>query len=461
CPRKIPQQNLADWFSLPDPQSGILLPNFNICPSCFTSLIRPTSYRKFFVSRNGSLVQGNPPVRCDLSRYWVRLAGTVLLGMPSAGHDIGLLPRVASLRTTDGMDCPNKNLTGEGDALVVTTKKNWYSVVDPATGQPVNGFMLCESCVANVTIILPSLRGGFVPLRPPAGQENIGLSGSCALVPSDHYDDARTAEILRQLCVCAGGGLMFGSLTGGSGGGIGQFAGWLKGHPPRPRGQTAGAVGQGQGNGICPRHTHASQPGTLLRGYTLEGFSDLTVCDGCYNELIKPDAEKGVELARQFVVIPGSMSPPAVPGGFACQLYSDRMRRVWSDAVLAGEPGKGVLIGKVSERRAKERELQLKTTALRQQAAQLRQQAELQEHLAVNAMSVAANHASNNIMLHGLGARDPTGYGPNSWEAKMNSGPDFSQTTKLNNEAAKLKMQAAQVESEITMVGDEWRRFWE
>jgi hypothetical protein len=45
----------------------------------------------------------------------------------------------------------------------------------------------------------------------------------------------------------------------------------------------------------------------------------------------------------------------------------------------------------------------MKRTQLQQQAAQLREQAKLQEHLAVNAMRVSANAASNNIMIAGIG----------------------------------------------------------
>lgn len=45
----------------------------------------------------------------------------------------------------------------------------------------------------------------------------------------------------------------------------------------------------------------------------------------------------------------------------------------------------------------------MRTTQLQQHAAQLRQQAEVKEHLAINAMRLAANAASNNIMLSGVG----------------------------------------------------------
>lgn len=45
----------------------------------------------------------------------------------------------------------------------------------------------------------------------------------------------------------------------------------------------------------------------------------------------------------------------------------------------------------------------MKTAQLQQQASQLRVQAQTQEHLAVNSFRLAANSASNNIMLAGVG----------------------------------------------------------
>lgn len=61
-------------------------------------------------------------------------------------------------------------------------------------------------------------------------------------------------------------------------------------------------------------------------------------------------------------------------------------------------------MGQIHERRSKEMGLQMKTSQLQQQAKQLREQASVQEHLAINAMRVETNRVSNNIMLSGIGA---------------------------------------------------------
>ena len=57
----------------------------------------------------------------------------------------------------------------------------------------------------------------------------------------------------------------------------------------------------------------------------------------------------------------------------------------------------------MSERRTKERELQMKTAQLHQQAAQLRIQAQSQEQLAVASFRAASSAASNNIMVAAVG----------------------------------------------------------
>ena len=43
----------------------------------------------------------------------------------------------------------------------------------------------------------------------------------------------------------------------------------------------------------------------------------------------------------------------------------------------------------------------------------------------------------------------------------QDSQPDFSQSTQLNNQAAMLKIQAAQSEEQIQLAEEEWRRYWE
>ncbi|KAK3384938.1 hypothetical protein B0H63DRAFT_394871 [Podospora didyma] len=258
----------------------------------------------------------------------------------------------------------------------------------------------------------PTVAAGLAPVQPAGVRDS-----SCALVPSEQYDDARTMAILQQVggCAVTAAWTRRPDLT--------QLVNWLRANPPPPRGgPSAVPVGAGGGTGgpqppagLCPRNL----PFTGLKCHTMQGLFDFTVCEQCFADVIKPDADKGVNLALWV-----NPSASVMPAGFTCQLYSERMRRVWSEAASTGNMEH--LRQKVTERRTKERELQMKTAQLRQQAGQLREQAATQEHLAANAMR-----------------------------------PDFSQTQQLNNQAAMLKVQAAQAESQIGMAEEEWRRFFE
>ncbi|KAL2127768.1 hypothetical protein VTI74DRAFT_10184 [Chaetomium olivicolor] len=441
CPRQQPQAGHRDWIGLNDARFSL----FNVCPTCYNSAVRPTPYANAFITKAGALaVPSNVAVRCDMSRFWVRVAGMVLLTMnQDRRHDITLLARVAGIVAQDGK-CPNSQLVSEQQPLA-TTQRTWYTVQDPQTGaQPLPGWTVCGHCVLNIQACCPSVAPAWAPLRPEAATR-----ASCAMVPSDCYDDTRTMQILQQIGGCAVSAAILRRPD------LSQLIGWLRANPPPPRGGSGLAhpssfPGMGAAahvNGLCPRNI----PSTTLRCYTMQGLVDFTVCEQCYSDVIRPDVDNGISMARQF-----DADPSAIASGFTCQLYSDRMRQVWREAASTGNLA--YLQQKVSERRMKERDLQMKTMQFRQQANQFRIQAQTQEHLAANAFRVAANSASNNIMLAGIGA----GYRVDANHIAVPSGvADFSQSTQLNNQAAMLKIQAAQAEDHIRFAEEEWKRFWE
>ena len=387
CPRQQPYPGYQDWIGLNDPRFS----TFNVCPQCYNTLVRPTPYANAFVTKAGAIVvPPNVPVRCDMSRFWVRVAGTVLLTMNQDGrHDITLLARVAGIRAQEG-ECPNAQLASAQQPLA-TGQRTWCTVLDPQTGvQPLPGWTICPSCVFNIQTLCPAIANCFAPVQPATPRE-----ATCALVPSDRYDDTRTHEILGQVGGCAVTTSMLRRAD------MSQLINWLRANPPPSRGApSSGPAGgfplssyhQPPPNGLCPRN----YPSTTLRCHTIRNLFELTVCEQCYADVIKPSANQGSQLALAF-----DTPPSTIPSGFTCQLYSDRMRRVWREAIATGNTE--FLRQKVSERRAKERELQAKTAQLQQQASQLRLQAQTQEQLAVNAFRVAANSASNNIMLAGVG----------------------------------------------------------
>lgn len=319
CPRTTPQPNHADWLTLPN------FPNFHVCPSCFNALIRPTPFAGYFTPKPPSPT----PVRCDLSRFWVRVAGAVLLLNQDRRLDISLLPRVAVIRAQDG-PCPNSQLANEG-APLITQQRAWYTLRDPHTGaELLPGWTVCAECVLNMQNCCPSVSTAFslahplgqppVPQQP--GQPPQQWQSTCALVPSELYDDPRTMAILQQLGSCAALASTTGQVN------MNILVNWLRTNLPSPRvpGQGSGP-GQAQApNGLCPRNF----PSTTLKCHTIPSMIDFTVCEQCYAEIIRPDADQGVQMALQF-----DSQPRAVPGqGFTCQLYSPRMRGVWKETCL-------------------------------------------------------------------------------------------------------------------------------
>jgi hypothetical protein len=317
CPRQQPQAGHQDWIGLNDTR----FITFNVCPTCYNSVVRPTPYANVFVTKGGALaVPPHVAVRCDMSRFWVRIAGTVLLTMNQDGrHDITLLARVAGIRAQEG-ECPNAELTSDQQPLV-TARRTWYTILDPQTGaRPLPGWTVCASCVLNMQACCPAIAACFAPVQPAAAAPG---EGCCAIVPSDRYDDIRSAETLQNVGACAVVAAMSRRPD------MSQLVSWLHANPPQPRGglpSMGGAQPQAP-NGLCPR----DYPSTTLRCHTMQGIFDFTVCEQCYAEIIKPDADRGVDLARR---VDGNAS--AMPSGFTCQLYSDRMRHVWNEAASTG-----------------------------------------------------------------------------------------------------------------------------
>lgn len=79
---------------------------------------------------------------------------------------------------------------------------------------------------------------------------------------------------------------------------------------------------------LCPRNVSSQ----ILKCHTMREISELTVCGECYAAVIKPDVQKGLDLAKRI-----DTAPTPYPRGFTCQLYSDRMRRIWAEAAARGD----------------------------------------------------------------------------------------------------------------------------
>ncbi|KAK0725022.1 hypothetical protein B0H67DRAFT_607390 [Lasiosphaeris hirsuta] len=334
CPRQVPQAGHADWIGLPDPRWA----GFNVCPACYAALIRPTAHAGAFVTKAGGLLAVPPQaaVRCDMGRFWVRVAGMVLLTMNQTGQlGAAHLAHVAGVRVPDG-ECPNVGVGDGMQVLPVVRRGVWFTLQDPATGarkQLTQVRHRAPSRLAHLRL----LRGKHPSLLP--GRSSGVCPGTATWMAGCRLWAGTVGALRRHphgrhsttdRGVCSYGGYDKAGRHGA--------AGQLAGRKPTPRARRG--CGSGYSGGVpgaapgvtpavgCPRNLLS----TTTKCHTMQGLFDLTVCENCYASVIKPDADRGVEMARRF-----EGNPSAMPSGFTCQLYSDRMRRVWSDAASTGD----------------------------------------------------------------------------------------------------------------------------
>lgn len=154
---------------------------------------------------------------------------------------------------------------------------------------------------------------------------------------ADYFNHGQTAELLRYIATSeVMAGMPFGRFDLSPLVTFVRMSSAPSSIPPISYSSSGPQAGQGsyaQGpsvqmqNSLCPRNT----PSTTLKCHTMRDLFEFTVCETCYAEIIKPDADSGGILAKRVDVTPSTMS-----SGFTCQLYSSRMRQVWREASTSG-----------------------------------------------------------------------------------------------------------------------------
>jgi hypothetical protein len=144
CPRTAFSRGRTDWLTLPQ------CPSFDICPSCFNSIIAPTEFRHLFIPAPRR--SPDTEVLCDFgSSPWYRIAW--LLTLKEKRRDLKLFYGLASIAAKI------QPCLGRHEAV-----RQWYSIIDPKTRAPVPGFNVCYSCIKSVETLLPALRSIFVQI---------------------------------------------------------------------------------------------------------------------------------------------------------------------------------------------------------------------------------------------------------------------------------------------------------
>jgi hypothetical protein len=289
CPRMMPRPGLTDWLTIPRAE------NFAICPSCFEGVFAGTDFQHYFVP-----AQRDPtkPVACDFgSSPWYRIA--YLMTLKHGYADLHLMQGVAAVAAR------YQTCAGPRSATRI-----WHSLMDPYHQLPIPSFSVCQGCAKTVEVLLPSLRGAFVPLDSPS-EPSRGLCEMRFLperkrfleyfdlmeTASDHALDRQSAPDLQGL---------------------------------------ADSVREISISEEC----HRAVPVHNHKWYVMEDLPELTVCQECFEAVVWPLMEVEREMGGEHSA--GGGRPSTIARRFfqrkqarplaACQLYSERMREVFRKA---------------------------------------------------------------------------------------------------------------------------------
>lgn len=242
----------------------------------------PTEFRTHFVP--APFRSPDEEIGCDFgSQPWYRIAWLVTI--KERRKDLSLLQNVAAV-ADKFPPC-----LGRHEAV-----RKWYTVIDPNTNKPIRNFDVCGSCAKSIETILPSLRGIFV-------RADGGYPPDFPRVCDMRFDSKRFIHYFDALETTAD--TAFQERRGPD---ITEFANLAR----RLALQLE-----------CPRDSEQRN----AHWYQITQLPEFTVCDECFEEIIRPELEKRKAIAAMF-----NKTRQPVPVG-TCQLYSDRMRDIFETAV--------------------------------------------------------------------------------------------------------------------------------
>jgi hypothetical protein len=270
--------------------------NFTICPDCYRALFANSEFQHLFVP--APVRSGDQFISCDFgSSPWYRIA--YILTIKHEYPDLRLLQGIASVAARS-QACAGSQLT----------TRIWYSMTAPTSRRPIQSFNACLHCAKMVEALLPNLAGVFVPLDA----HNEPTRGVCEL----HYapDRKRFFDYFEEMKATSDRALAR------------RAAPDLLELVDRVRDVSL--------HEECLRNT----PIPNRKWHVLQQVPEFTVCEDCFNAVVWPLIEEedgvgvggadgggiGTEIPRNFYKNK-QVKPVA-----SCQLYSERMRRVFMEA---------------------------------------------------------------------------------------------------------------------------------
>ncbi|KPI38932.1 uncharacterized protein AB675_4470 [Cyphellophora attinorum] len=235
------------------------------------------------------------PATCALSQPWTRIA--IAKCLKDGSTNLGLLQSLTS-RPPSVHPCPGRQ----------TEIRKWYHVVDPTNGAPVQGFNVCTSCVRNAELIFPELWKEQIFQRP---ESKLAQERYCNL----YNDSKHFYGIVNQLDILAG----YSKKKDLRNKDISKFCEFVR-QKARYR--------------ECALDAMLATP----LWHFMSALPELTICEECYMEVVYPMRDK--PIARDVVMTMQRVPiqrPAHYVAGISCQLYSERMRKVFKDAVMRND----------------------------------------------------------------------------------------------------------------------------
>jgi hypothetical protein len=286
------------------------LDNFDICPDCFNTSIKPTPYARY--------VTPAPPkpdevsTQCDFSSLWIRIAWAWLYTQNAP--DLSLLGQVAEIQPTEGQ-CPNlaQEPAQQDKGEKAPATRTWYCLIDPKTNSLVEDMTICSDCVSHIHTMLPALQGIFAPAVN--GEK---VLATCDLMLPKHE---RTTKYIDQFLDTAEKAQEKGYRD------VSGLVEYIKRWAPVP---------------VCKKWEKVSGE----KAYGLNGVPEWTICEECFMEHVRPlyDQIPQPHILRHIT------HPQIPPAGFSCQMYSARLRGYFADAVASGADDLSVLRQRVQAR---------------------------------------------------------------------------------------------------------------
>lgn len=281
CPRSKPMAGCHDWYTIRD------MPKMFFCPSCMNHL-GSSPFRDYFMPNFSS--DPYRPIACSMSNPWIRFAWTRT--MKQENPNLTLLWKINS-------DPPpeTKRCNGNQNDL-----RKWYHLTDPRMKKPVDNFDVCSACVRNVDILFPNLQS-YLFDRPT---EKLAEEKVCNM----NLSSRNLPTILGELD---------------------RLADWRQKDQLRTKDihNFLDVVWRACRYRECAKDTMLG----LQLWHHIPELPELTICEACYEEVVWPWKDQPIakDVSRTLRQVPVLQRTQALPG-ISCQLYSDRMRRLFYEA---------------------------------------------------------------------------------------------------------------------------------